>query len=127
MPLVRIEIIKGKSIEYKKEMLDAVHTALVNAIQIEDWDRFQRLYEIDDGLYERSESKTDRFTMIEITMFPGRTKEQKARIYEEIVKELYGRLGIQETDVFIVINEPPNENWGLEGKQRQESFNSLKL
>ena len=127
MPLVRIEIIKGKSIEYKKEMLDAVHTALVNAIQIEDWDRFQRLYEIDDGLYERSESKTDRFTMIEITMFPGRTKEQKARIYEEIVKELYGRLGIQETDVFIVINEPPNENWGLAGKQRQESFNSLKL
>ena len=127
MPLVRIEIIKGKSIEYKKEMLDAVHTALVNAIQIEDWDRFQRLYEIDDRLYERSESKTDRFTMIEITMFPGRTKEQKARIYEEIVKELYGRLGIQETDVFIVINEPPNENWGLAGKQRQESFNSLKL
>ena len=118
MPLVRIEIIKGKSIDYKKEMLDAVHTALVNAIQIEDWDRFQRLYEIEDGLFERSESKTDKFTIIEITMFPGRSKEQKARIYEEIVKELYERLGIQATDVFILINEPSNENWGLAGKQR---------
>ena len=50
MPLVRIEIIKGKSVDYKKEMLDAVHTALMNAIQIEDWDRFQRLYEIEDKL-----------------------------------------------------------------------------
>ena len=119
MPLVRIEIIKGKSVDYKKEMLDAVHTALMNAIQIEDWDRFQRLYEIEDELFERSESKTDKFTMIEITMFQGRTKEQKARIYEEIVKELYERLEIQATDVFIVINEPPNENWGLAGKQRQ--------
>lgn len=121
MPLVRIEIIKGKDVDYKKALLEAVHVALVNAIQIEDWDRFQRLYEIDNELFERSESKTDKFTMIELTMFPGRTKEQKARIYEEIVKELYERLKIEATDVFIVINEPPNENWGLAGKQRADS------
>jgi phenylpyruvate tautomerase PptA (4-oxalocrotonate tautomerase family) len=30
MPLVRVEIIKGKDAEYKKELFDAVHTALVN-------------------------------------------------------------------------------------------------
>ena len=118
MPLVRIEIIKGRDVGYKKELLDAVHTALVNAIQIEEWDRFQRLYEIEDDFFERSESKTDKFTMIEITMFPGRTKEQKGRIYEEIVRELHIRLAIEPTDVFIVLNEPPNENWGLAGKQR---------
>ena len=118
MPLVRIEIIKGKALEYKKTVLDAVHTALVNAVQIEEWDRFQRLYEIEDELFERSETKTDKFTMIELTMFPGRTKEQKAKVYEEITKELEKRLGISPADVFIVINEPPNENWGLAGKQR---------
>jgi len=118
MPLVRIEIVKGKSAEYKKEILEGVHVALMNAIQIEDWDRFQRLYEIDDEFFERSEGKTDKFTMIEITMFQGRTKEQKAKLYEEIVKELYERLQIQATDIFIVLNEPPNENWGLAGKQR---------
>ncbi len=119
MPLVRVEIIKGKSVEYKKNLLDGVHAALMNAIQIEDWDRFQRLYEIEDEFFERSESKTDKFTMIEITMFPGRTKEQKAKIYEEIVKELYERLEIPATDIFIVLNEPVNENWGLAGKQRE--------
>lgn len=118
MPLVRIEIIKGKTTEYKKTMLDAVHTALVNAIQIEDWDRFQRLIEIEDEFFERSENKTDKFTMIEITMFQGRTKEQKAKIYEEITKELYKRLEIQPTDVFIVLNDPLDENWGLAGQQR---------
>ena len=35
MPLVKIEIIKGKSLEYKKTVLDAVHVALENAIQID--------------------------------------------------------------------------------------------
>ena len=119
MPLVKIEIIKGKSLEYKKTVLDAVHVALENAIQIENWDRFQRLYEIEDELFERSESKTDKFTMIEITMFPGRTKEQKSKLYKEIVKELNQRLGIEPTDIFIVINEPANENWGLAGIQRE--------
>ena len=119
MPLVKIEIIKGKSLEYKKTVLDAVHVALENAIQIENWDRFQRLYEIEDDLFERSESKTDKFTMIEITMFPGRTKEQKSKLYKEIVKELNQRLGIEPTDIFIVINEPANENWGLAGTQRE--------
>lgn len=106
MPLVRIEIIKGKSDDYKKIMLDAVHIALMKAIQIEDWDRFQRLYEVEDRFFERSEGKTDKFTMIEITMFQGRTKAQKAKIFEEIVKELYEKLGIQATDVFIVLHEP---------------------
>ena len=119
MPLVKIEIIKGKSLEYKKTVLDAVHVALENAIQIENWDRFQRLYEIEDELFERSESKTDKFTMIEITMFQGRTKEQKSKLYKEIVKELNQRLGIEPTDIFIVINEPANENWGLAGIQRE--------
>lgn len=119
MPLVKIEIIKGKSLDHKKTVLDAVHVALENAIQIENWDRFQRLYEIEDDLFERSESKTDKFTMIEITMFPGRTKEQKSKLYKEIVKELNQRLGIEPTDIFIVINEPANENWGLAGIQRE--------
>ena len=118
MPLVRVEIIKGKSLDYKKQLLDGIHVALMNAIQIEDWDRFQRLYEIDDDLFERSEGKTEKFTLIEITMFPGRTKEQKSKIFEEFVKELNIRLQIKSTDVFIVLNEPPNENWGLAGKQR---------
>lgn len=44
---------------------------------------------------------------------------EKEKIYEEITKELLERLGIQPTDVFIVIQEPPNENGGLAGKQRE--------
>lgn len=120
MPLIRIEILKGKDASYKKTLLDAVHDALAAAIGIPDWDRFQRLYELEPECFERAPGKTDHFTMIEITMFPGRTKEQKAKIYEEIVQALQERLGIANTDVFIVLQEPPNENWGLAGKQRED-------
>lgn len=119
MPLVRIEILKGKTPEYKKTLLESVHAALEKALAIESWDRFQRLYELDPDNFEMSPSKSDKFTMIEITMFPGRSREQKKLIYEEIVKELSSGLDIDRTDVFITINEPANENWGLAGTIRE--------
>ncbi len=118
MPLVRIEIIKGKTGEYKKALLDGVHNALVTVLGVEDWDRFQRLYELDDADFERPEGKSDRFTIIEITMFQGRTKEQKARLYREVTEKLQSDPGIAPKDVFIVLHEPPNENWGLAGIQK---------
>ncbi len=119
MPLVRVEIIKGKSAEYKKNILDCIHESLVESIGIADWDRFQRIIEIDRADFEIAPEKTDQFMIIEITMFQGRSKEQKKELIETVTRKLYERLGIVPTDVFIVINEPTNENWGLGGKQRE--------
>ncbi len=119
MPLVRVDIIKGKSPEYKKNLLDCIHDGLVEAIHIEDWDRFQRIIEIDRQDFEISPDKTDAFMIIEITMFQGRTKEQKKALIETVTKKLGERLGIVPTDIFIVLHEPPDENWGLGGKQRE--------
>lgn len=119
MPLVKVEILSGKSKEYKKQLLDGIHQALEDALKIESWDRFQRLYELEPDHFERGGNKTDQFTMIEIMMFPGRTREQKALLYKRITEELWERLAIRNTDLFIVLQEPPNENWGLAGKQRE--------
>ena len=51
-------------------------------------------------------------------MFPGRTKEQKRAVIEGITEKLHGVLAIPKEDIFIIINEPPLENWGLGGKQK---------
>ena len=118
MPLVRVDMIKGKSPEYKKDLLECIHEGLVESIGIEDWDRFQRIVEIDREDFDTAPGKTDNFMIIEITMFPGRTKEQKKALIETITGKLVERLSVAATDVFIVINEPANENWGMAGKQR---------
>ena len=118
MPLVRIEIIKGKSDEYKKTMLEAVHRSLCETLCIEDWDRFQRIVETERPWFETSPEKTDSFTLIELTIFPGRSREQKARAIERITASLGEELGIAPSDVFVVIYEPPLENWGFAGRQK---------
>ncbi|MFW6410261.1 MAG: tautomerase family protein [Halanaerobiales bacterium] len=42
MPLVKIEIFAGKSSEYKEAILDGIHSALVKALKLPDWDRMQK-------------------------------------------------------------------------------------
>lgn len=121
MPLVRIEIVKGKSKEFKKTLLDSVHEGLVEAFGIEDWDRFQRIVEIDKDDFELPEGKTENFMIIEMTVFPGRTCEQKRDAIEKITGKISDRLSILPTDIFIIFNEPSLENWGTGGKQNSSA------
>jgi len=122
MPLVKIEILKGHPKEYKIELLQAIHDGLVYGLSIPDDDRNQRLYELDDYCYERSPNsgRTDKFTLIELTLFPGRSAKMKKNTINEITRLLDERLKISLSDVFIIINEPPLENWGIRGKQASE-------
>jgi 4-oxalocrotonate tautomerase family enzyme len=115
MPLVKVEILKGKSSEYKKAILDGVHDALVQAIKIPDYDRFQRLYELDKSNFEYPETKTDNVTLIEITMFQGRSLAAKKELYKAITENLAQNLGIDGNDITIVLHEPSLENWGVKG------------
>lgn len=118
MPIVNVAMLKGRSPEYKKTVLDCIHQGLVEAIGIEDWDRFQRITEYDREDFEIPSFKTDAFMIIEMKFFPGRTKEQKKDLIENITGSLKERLSVDSSDVFIVIQEPPLENWGIGGKQK---------
>ncbi|MGZ7068780.1 MAG: tautomerase family protein [Methanobacterium sp.] len=119
-PLVKIEILKGKSKEYKKALLDGIHDALVESIKIPDNDRFQRLYELEEDNFEYPDTKTDNVTIIEIVMFQGRSFEAKRALYETITYKLALSPGIGGEDLTIVLHEPQLENWGIRGKPASE-------
>jgi phenylpyruvate tautomerase PptA (4-oxalocrotonate tautomerase family) len=111
MPIVEIQVLKGRSAPEKKAILDAVHNALMDALKIPDDDRLQRIVEHDS---ENFEVPSATFTIVKVTMFPGRSDSAKRDLYEAIVAGLQ-ELGIPHNDVFIVLEEPPLENWGIRG------------
>ncbi len=115
MPLVRVEILKGKSSEYKRAILNGIHAALKEALKIPDYDRTQRLYELDKSNFEIHRQRSENYTIIEITMFRGRSLEAKRKLYSEIVKNLKCAPGIDGMDIVIVVHEPKLENWGIRG------------
>jgi phenylpyruvate tautomerase PptA (4-oxalocrotonate tautomerase family) len=114
MPHVRIEILEGRSVDERRQLLQAVHDALVEAFEIPDDDRTQRIVEYDPINFEIPPGKSDRYTLIEITAFPGRSRTAKAALYKAIVHRL-SDLGVDATDVSTVVHEPSLENWGIRG------------
>ena len=104
MPLVKVNMLKGKTPEFKKTVFDCIHEGLIDAFGIADWDRFQRIEEYDKSCWEAPEGKTENFMIIELTIFPGRTKEQKKCAIEKITRLLCEKLEIPATDVFLFIS-----------------------
>lgn len=123
MPLVKVEILCGKTAHYKTSILDSIHKAMVDVLKIPDYDRMQRLYELSPDNFETIPSMTDSAVFIEITMFKGRTYQCKKDLYQAIVNNLKCSPGIVETDVFIVLREEPLENWGIRGGKPASEVN----
>jgi phenylpyruvate tautomerase PptA (4-oxalocrotonate tautomerase family) len=116
MPLVRLEVRQGRTAAEKQALLDAAHAALVEALRIPDHDRTQRIVEHAHEDFELPPGSSDDHVLVEVTMFAGRSRQAKRLLYQALVRNL-GRLGIAPTDVFVVLHEPPMENWGIRGGQ----------
>src|SRR6266545_5110003 len=81
MPLVRIEIIKGRGVTERKRLLQGVHAALVEAFGIPEDDRTQRLIEHDSENFEIPPGHSENYTLVEITAFPGRSSTAKRALW----------------------------------------------
>jgi phenylpyruvate tautomerase PptA (4-oxalocrotonate tautomerase family) len=114
VPHVRIEIVKGRSLEERQQLFQAVHDALMEAFRIPDDDRTQRIVEHEPENFEIPPGSSDRYTLIEITAFPGRSADAKRNLYRTLVQRLRG-IAIDPTDVSVVIHEPTLESWGIRG------------
>jgi Tautomerase enzyme len=104
--LARIEIVKGRTTVDKKQILEGVHAALVEPFEIPDDDRTHRLVEHDPSNFEIPPGAGERYTLIEITAFPGRSATAKRRLYQAIVRNLEAA-GVPASDISLVLNEPP--------------------
>jgi phenylpyruvate tautomerase PptA (4-oxalocrotonate tautomerase family) len=114
MPHVRIEIVKGRSLAERRRLFQAVHDALMEEFRIPDDDRTQRIVEHDPANFEIPPGSSERYTLIEITAFPGRSAEAKRNLYGTLVEKLR-EIDIDPMDVSVVILEPTLESWGLRG------------
>src|SRR5215207_7698988 len=111
MPNVQISTRAGLSHDQKRALLDAAHAALVVAFKIPDHDRTQRLPEYAPDSFDIPPGKGPQYTVVEMSVFPGRSRDAKRALYREIVTR-FETAGVPAQDVFIVLTENALENWG---------------
>jgi 4-oxalocrotonate tautomerase len=117
MPLVRIDVRRGKDAAYRQEIGRIVYEALVGVGVPKD-DRFQVITEHDaDGFLFDPDyigiHRTDELVIIQITWNEGRNPDQKKALYKAIADGLHSRLGLRREDVFINLIEVKKENWSF--------------
>ena len=115
MPIVRIDIQSGKSTEYKRDILHGIRSALTSALGVADDRIMQRIIETDADDIDVTESRSDRLTVIDISMLPGRGAQLKQALFDEIVSNLAEKPGVHARDIQVVLNEPAAECFSLGG------------
>jgi hypothetical protein len=61
--------------------------------------------EHDRDHFEVPPGASERYTLVELTAFPGRSSEAKRALYRAIVREL-SNVGVKGDDISVVIHEP---------------------
>lgn len=118
MPLVRISLKRGKSVEYRKAITDGVHLAMHKTFNVPQDNRFMIVSEHDgdDFVYDKNYldvARSDDLVFIQLTVNNTRTLEQKKSLFATMVDNLAANPGLRKEDVFINLIEVLPENWSL--------------
>lgn len=114
MPFAKIETRYSHSPEQVQALIESVYQAQRVALMVPEDDRQIRYIEHKPEHFAVPPGKTEKYTFVEILLFPGRSIDAKRNLYQEIVTR-FGKLGIAPADIFIVLHEPPLDNWGIRG------------
>ena len=118
MPLVRIDLARGKTAQYRKSLGDIIYRAMTEVINVPKDDKFQIITEhAPDELNVTPTYLGIRYSpdvvLIQVTLSHGRTVQQKQALYERIADDLHRELGLDRQDVFISLVEVTRENWSF--------------
>jgi phenylpyruvate tautomerase PptA (4-oxalocrotonate tautomerase family) len=114
MPLAKIEVRKSWPPAQVLAIIEAIYLAQREALLLPEHDRQIRYIEHRPEHFHIPPGRSENYTLVEITLFAGRSIDAKRALYQSIVKNL-GALGISPDDIFIVLNEVALENWGIRG------------
>jgi len=124
MPLVRIDLARGKTEHYRRTVGDVVYDAMIATLNVPANDRFQIIAEHSDSDFIIDKTylgveRSDDVIVIQVTLNAGRSVELKRAFYKAVADGLHERLQLRREDVFINLVETAKENWSFGNGEAQ--------
>jgi 4-oxalocrotonate tautomerase len=118
MPLVRIDLQKGKDASYRQKAGQIVYEAMVASTGVPKNDHFQIIGEhsADNFVFDPDYlgiRRTGDLIFVQIFFNEGRSVAQKQALYKAIAEGLSTALQLRPEDVFINLVEVKKENWSF--------------
>jgi 4-oxalocrotonate tautomerase len=118
MPLVRIDLQKGKDANYRRKAGQVVYEAMVATSGVPQNDHFQVIGEhnAENFVFDPDYlgiHRTNDLIMVQIFFNEGRSVDQKKALYKAIADGLSAELKVRREDVLITLVEVKKENWSF--------------
>jgi phenylpyruvate tautomerase PptA (4-oxalocrotonate tautomerase family) len=115
MSQVKIFGVRERLDPIKQELSNVIHSCVMDALQYPADKRAHRFFPLDRSDFFYPAGRTDRYTIIEFSMFEGRSVEAKKKLIRLLFERIEHHLGITAQDLEMTIVETPKHNWGFRG------------
>src|ERR1700744_2203095 len=117
MPLIRLDVLQGRTAAEINSLLDAVHRAVVKAFDVPQTDRYQVLTEHNLRRFVAQDTglgivRTEKLTLVSVTTRP-RSDESKRKFYSELTAELAANCSTGANDVIVSITTNSDSDWSF--------------
>lgn len=117
MPLVRFDIVEGRSDVEIAALLDAAHRAMVSAFDVPERDRYQIVHEHRPGRLIVQDTglgikRSDNVVVVSLVS-RARTEAAKLAFYEALAHELHQHADVGPQDLVVSIVENSDADWSF--------------
>jgi phenylpyruvate tautomerase PptA (4-oxalocrotonate tautomerase family) len=120
MPFARIDLLIGKTAEYRATVADITYRGIVDVLKAPAGDRFIVINEHspDNLIFDKSFLGFDRsadFILIQITSTVGNNLDSKLALYKFLSAELNKKLGLRKDDLTVNLVYVDRSDWSFGG------------
>lgn len=117
MPLVRIDVVEGRSEEELRELADVVQEIMEEVFVAPERDRYQIIHEHKPGRIIAEDTglgfgRTENLVIIQVTQ-QGRNEAQKKALYAGLADRLQERTGLAPSDLIVSVTESTRADWSF--------------
>ncbi|MDC6178069.1 tautomerase family protein [Ralstonia solanacearum] len=129
MPLLKFDLIQGRSEEQVRKLLDTTHQAMVRAFDVPSSDRYQSVTQHRPGelvLEDTGLGYTRSNDVVVLTVISRqRTQEQKVEFYRLLAQNLQASCGLSPDDLIVALVENTDADWSFGRGRAQFLTNEL--
>jgi phenylpyruvate tautomerase PptA (4-oxalocrotonate tautomerase family) len=125
MAQIKIYGLRSRLDPIKSELSDVIHGCVVDALCYPRDKRAHRFFPLDGSDFFYPSGRSDRYTILEISLFAGRSVAAKKALMGLLFERVHTAFGIAAEDLEITIRETPKHDWwfrGLPGDEHQLEY-----
>lgn len=100
----------------RTKLSEVLHAAAVEVLGLPPDKRFHRFFPIDPENFPTPTGRSERYTVIEVLLFEGRTTATKKALYQRLYRDFADHLQIESVDLEVTLVETPRHDWAIRGQ-----------